>query len=141
MIVQRTSIYTTCKIWPFYVVKSKEGNPEQMRTPLSGAHTSARLNTDQFTFCIPLMHPDLNQNIHSWLKILALIHFFQIMHHFSRKLLKLINLVVSTNVFLWFAVEQNKKKAGNLLNLSLFHRNPKMVRPTILLAPFRSCEK
>lgn len=47
--------------------------------------------------------------IQSWPKILAPLHFFQIMHYFSQKMITNTNVLVFSYLFILFELEQHKK--------------------------------
>ena len=75
-------------------------------------------------------------NIQPWSKILAPLHFCQIMHHFSKKNVAITNVLVFTRLYILFALEQNKKseEKKKKAKSDIPHRTPKM-NWTKLLAP------
>ena len=77
----------------------------------------------------------------SWPKILAPLHFFQIMHHFFQKIVEILK-SFDIHICISLVCSGTKQKKAEKITKSSFspHGNPKMAW-TILLAPFRSCSK
>src|SRR4029434_1964959 len=71
--------------------------------PLNSRHHHVGLHSAPPLIQLHLLH------IQSWTKILAPLHFCQIMYHFSQKIVAITNVLVFTCLFLLFALEQHKK--------------------------------
>ena len=56
-----------------------------------------------------------------WSKVLSPLHFRQVMHHFSQKIVTITNFLVFTYSFMLCALDQHKKTGENPPNLTYFH--------------------